>query len=67
MFYGKCNECRFVCRCCSSRFDAAPMCSGCEQKHDEFSPAVHIKYCPLDTTPVKRPRYSVNGTVMREE
>lgn len=51
MDYQKCRNCKFVCRCCSSRFKQWLCCSGCESK-DEFAPAEHIKFCPLDGNPI---------------
>lgn len=66
MFYEKCIRCKHACRCCASHFlEGWPKCSKCAGR-DEFKPAVHIGYCPMDAAPVKRSRYNIDGTVMKE-
>lgn len=41
----ECRKCKYVCACCSSRI--GQRCSGCD-RYDEFEPAEHIEYCPLN-------------------
>lgn len=51
--YLKCRNCKYTCVCCQSHATWL-RCSGCEQNSDEFAPAEHIKFCPLDGSQLKR-------------
>jgi hypothetical protein len=60
MVWAKCRDCQYRCRCCASHFfDKRPGCSGCENHYDEFYPAEHIKFCPIDGKPVRLPMYDI--------
>jgi len=66
MFYEKCRECRYVCRCCASHFmDNWPRCSECPNNRIEFTPSYHIVYCPLDGEKISRPLMDINGRLVR--
>lgn len=68
MIFKKCRNCQYRCRCCASHFfDKGPRCSRCENHYDEFHPAEHVKYCPLDGQLITYPIYDVNGKIVREE
>lgn len=45
--YPTCGKCLYACRCCKYNYTSIA-CSGCEQDHDEFVPAGHIKFCSIN-------------------
>lgn len=68
MIYKKCKQCKYVCRCCTSHFMEGPIgCSECARNRNEFSPAMHIVYCPVDGRKITHPLYDINGRLVREE
>lgn len=46
MAYDNCRDCKYRCKCCSSR-EGWSRCSGCESHYDEFRPAENIIFCPM--------------------
>lgn len=66
MPYKKCRECKYRCRCCASRFfDQRNVCGRCENHYDEFHPAMHVVYCPLDGERIQHPLMDINGNIVR--
>lgn len=47
MVYKVCRDCEHRCTCCSGRYTLT-RCSGCENHYDEFAPAEHINFCPVN-------------------
>lgn len=62
MWFEKCRECPYVCRCCKSHFkDVWPRCRECPKNKIEFELASHIKHCPLDGSIVKENKHENLG------
>lgn len=52
MSYKRCIACKHRCKCCIANFHGHGDCQGCD-RFDEFKPAEHIIYCPMDGTLVE--------------
>lgn len=67
MAYSKCKQCKYACRCCASHFLKKTVgCSECPRNRSEFSPALHVVYCPLDGQKIMHPLYDINGRLVRD-
>lgn len=42
-----CRTCEYVCKCCSARDNGFEACTNCSKDYKHFTPARHIRYCPL--------------------